>query len=88
MSVASNVGHLSFASELFWLIYLWAINPGECCNHFIPVHARVTRAYSHLLQDNKSSIFFSVLINTVILFFISGKPGRIFRYLIKSKWVV
>ena len=31
---------------------------GECCNHFIPVHARITRAYSHMLQDNKSSIFF------------------------------
>ena len=28
-----------------------------CCNHFIPAHARITRAYSHVLQDNKSSIF-------------------------------
>ena len=28
-----------------------------CCNHFIPVHARITRTYSHMLQDNKSSIF-------------------------------
>ena len=57
LSVALNVGHLSFASELLWLIYLWAINPGECCNHFTPVHARITRAYIHMLQDNKSSIF-------------------------------
>ena len=56
LSVALNVGHLSLASELLWLTYLWAINPGECCNHFIPVHAKITRAYSHMLQDNKSSI--------------------------------
>ena len=56
LSVALNVGHLSLASELLWLIYLWAINPGECCNHFIPIHAKITRAYSHMLQDNKSSI--------------------------------
>ena len=57
LSVALNVGHLSFASELLWLIYFWAISPGECCNHFILVHARITRAYIHMLQDNKSSIF-------------------------------
>ena len=56
LSVALNVGHLSLASELLWLNYLWAINPGECCNQFIPVHAKITRAYSHMLQDNKSSI--------------------------------
>ena len=57
MSVALNVGHLSFA-HFIWLIYLWAINPGECCNHFIPVHARITRAYSQVLEDNKLCILF------------------------------
>ena len=38
----------------------------HCCNHFIPVHARITRAYSHMLQDNKLSIFL----------FITWRPTR------------
>ena len=29
----------------------------KCCNHFIPVHARIMRAYGPMLQGNKSSIF-------------------------------
>ena len=56
LSVTLNFGHLSFASELMVDLPLGNHSRGVLLS-FIPVHARITRAYSHTLQDKKPKIF-------------------------------